>query len=211
MKLWNARVLLSWLGELRYAYLAVVYVLFGVSIVYCFGASESSIRLVGGGLQILGIGTVVWGISVTRKQFGHQPVYVWFYHWLLRCPLVRRTVHIRVNGVMPGLLMSSRLTQVFTPNPNASIEERLSAIEQGMDKVQKRIGVAETQIDQEIRDTHGKIAVEARARESGDRQMMSALESASTGGVHVSAVGALWLFAGVVLSTASPELSSWFR
>lgn len=202
---------MSWLGELRYAYLAVVYVLLGLSIIYSLGASERSIRLVGGGLQILGIGTVVWGISLTREQFGHQPIYAWFYSWLRRFPLIRRTAYIRAEGIMPSISMSGRLTAVFTPNSNATVEERLLAIEQGMDTVQKRIGAAEAQIDQEIRETHSKIAVEARARESADRQTMSALESASTGGIHVSAIGALWLFAGVILSTASPELSAWLR
>lgn len=211
MGLWKIKALMSWLGELRYAYLAVVYVLLGLSIIYSLGASEWSIRFVGGGLQILGIGTVVWGISLTRKQFGHQPVYVWIYSWLRRFPLIRRTAYIRAEGVMPSISMSGRLTAVFSPNSNASVEERLLAIEQGMGTVQKRIEAAEAQIDREIRETHSKIAVEARARESADRQTMSALESTSTGGVHVSAIGALWLFAGVALSTASPELSSWLR
>ena len=211
MSRWNVRALLSWFGELRYAYLAVVYVLLGVSIIYYFGATERSIRLVGGGLQLLGIGTVAWGISITRKQFGHQPVHVWFYSWLRRCPLIRRSVHIEVGGFMPGISMSGRVMTVFVANPSASVEERLLAIERGMDIAQKRIGGVEAQIDQEIRNTQSKIAVEVRARESGDRQTMSAVESASTGGVHVSAIGALWLFVGVILSTASPELSSWFR
>jgi len=211
VNLWRFRALFSWLGELRYAYLAVLYVLLGASIVYCFGASERSIRFVGGGLQVLGIGTVAWGISLTRKQFGHQPIYVWFYSWLRRCPLIRRTAHLNGSGITMGISVSGRLTEVFTPSPDASVEERLSAVERGMGTVQKRIGHAEAQIDQEIRDTHNKIAVEARAREGGDRETMSALESASTGGVHVSAIGALWLFVGVILSTASSELSSWFR
>ncbi len=211
MSLWKTKALLSWLGELRYAYLAVVYLLLGIAIIYCFGACERSIRFVGGGLQVLGVGTVVWGISVTRKQFGHQPIYAWFYSWLRRCPLIRRTVHIRVDGLRSGISMSGRLTAVFTPNPNASIQERLDAIENGMGTIQTRIGHVEAQIDRETRDTHSKIAVEVSARENGDRQTMSALESASTGGVHISAIGAIWLFAGVILSTASPELSLWLR
>jgi len=211
VSLWKIKALLSWLGELRYVYLATLYLLLGITIIHCFGASERSIRLVGGGLQVLGVGTVVWGISVTRKQFGHQPAYAWFYSWLRRCRLIQRTVHIRVDGIMSGISMSGRLTAVFTPNPNASIKERLDAIENGMDTIQTRIGHAEAQIDRETRETHGKIAVEVRARESGDRETMSALERASTGGVHISAIGAIWLFAGVILSTASPELSLWLR
>jgi hypothetical protein len=202
---------MSWLGELRYAYLAVAYVLLGLSIIYSFGASERSIRFVGGGLQLLGIGTVVWGISVTRKQFGRQPIHMWLYSWLRRFPLIPRTGYVRANGIMPSISARGRITAVFTPNSNASVEERLLAIEQGIDTVQNRIGAAEAQIDHEIREAQSKIAVEAKVREGADRQTMSALESASTGGVHVSAIGALWLFVGVLLSTASPELSSWLR
>jgi hypothetical protein len=75
--------------------------------------------------------------------------------------------------------------------------------------LQKRIDSAESQIDNESSVAHGKVLVETRAREAADKEIMSALEASSTGGVSISAIGALWLFVGVILSTASQELARW--
>ena len=204
--------LCSWLGELRYVYLAFVCVLLGAAIIYVSGETERSIRLVGGGLQVMGLGTVVWGISKTRKQFGHPSVLTLAASWLRRYPLVRRTAYLRADGISVGAaLVSGRLSTVFVAKPHTTLEDRLDAIEKGIITVQERVAAAESQIDRDVGATHGKIAAEARARESADQGTMKAIEAASTGGIYISAIGTVWLFAGVVLSTASLELSLWLK
>jgi hypothetical protein len=200
----------SWLGELRLLYLAGLYVLLGLSLIWGFEASEKSIRLVGLALQVLGIGTVIWGISATRKQFGHPPVISLVLSWLRRCPLIRRPAYLQPEGISVGAsALGGRLVTAFTPNPSAPLEERLEHIEKGLETLQKRIEGAESQIDRESSIAYGKVLVETRAREAADKEIMSALESSSTGGIHISAIGALWLFVGVILSTASHELAAW--
>lgn len=202
--------LLSWLGEWRLLYLAILYVLFGFSLIWLFDSSEKSIRLVGLALQIFGTSTVIWGISTTRKQFGHPPVTSLLTSWFHRCPLIRRTTYLRPDGISMGISFGgARLTTVFTPNPNAPLDERLKHIEQGLETLQSRINNAESQIDSESSVANGKIAAETQARETADKEILSALETFSTGGVSISAIGALWLFVGVILSTASPELAIW--
>lgn len=202
--------LFSWLGEWRLLYLAALYVLLGFTLIWCVDASERTIRLVGLALQIIGIGTVIWGISTTRKQFRHPPIFSLLASWLRRFPLIRRPAYLQPDGISVGVsLVGARLTTVFTPNPNAPLEERLKHIEQGLETLQKRIDSAESQIDNESSVAHGKVLVETRAREAADKEIMSALEASSTGGVSISAIGALWLFVGVILSTASQELARW--
>lgn len=202
--------LFSWFGELRLLYLAGLYVLLGLSLIWCFEASEKNIRLVGLALQVLGIGTVIWGISATRRQFGHPPVIRLVLSWFRRFPLIRRPAYLQPEGISSGAsVVGGRLVTVFTPNPSAPLEERLVHIEQGLATLQKRIEGAESQIDRESSIAHGKVLVESRTREAADKEIMSALESSSTGGIHISAIGALWLFVGVILSTASHELAAW--
>lgn len=202
--------LCSWLYELRYVYLALVYVMLGISIIYASGITERSIRLVGGWLQIMGLGTVIWGISTTRKQFGHPSALTLAVSWLRRYPLVRSTACLKSDGISVGAsLLGGRLTTVFTLKPHTTLEDRLISIEQGIITVQERVAAAELQMDQYVANTRGKIAAEARVRESGDRDTMKAIEAASTGGIYISAIGTAWLFVGVIFSTASPELSSW--
>lgn len=182
--------------------------LLGFSLIWCIDASERSIRLVGLALQLLGTGTVIWGISITRKQFGHPPVASLLTSWLRRCPLTRRPTYLQPDGISVGISsVGVRLTKIFTPNPSAPLEERLKHIERGLETLQKRIAGAESQIDNESSVTHGKVLGETRAREAANKEIMSALEASSTGGVSISAIGALWLFVGIILSTTSQELA----
>jgi hypothetical protein len=37
------------------------------------------------------------------------------------------------------------------------------------------------------------------------------LEATGTGGIHISAIGASWLFVGVILSTAAVEIVQWLN
>ena len=70
-KLWVwLRALWNWLSELKHFWLAVAVTGIALLISLRPGTAECTIRLSGLALQILGIGTVAWGISETRALFG---------------------------------------------------------------------------------------------------------------------------------------------
>ncbi len=48
---------------------------------------------------------------------------------------------------------------------------------------------------------------EEQIRQAEDTVIRKRLEATGTGGVHISAIGASWLFVGVVLSTAGVEIA----
>jgi hypothetical protein len=66
-------------------------------------------------------------------------------------------------------------------------------------------------MDAELRKGAEALEGEANARSAEDKVIREKLEATGTGGVHISAIGALWLFVGVTLSTASVELASIFK
>jgi hypothetical protein len=207
--MWRVRALLSWLREPHHVYFAVVYIMLVIAVVYACGFTERAFRLAGGALQVMGLGTVIWGIAVTRNQFGHTPVIRLAASWLRRFPLIRRSACIQPDGItVRASITGMRLTSVFTPKPDVPLEERLVMIEKGILTVQQRVADAESQMDRERGAADGKIAAEAHARERGDEDLLKQLEAASTGGVYISIIGTLWLFVGLVLSTASPELAA---
>lgn len=205
---WQIKRLLAWLAEPKALYFALIPVLLGFGVIYCFNASEPSIRISGLILQALGIGTVIWGISETRSQFGHPSSISIFLAWLNRFPLKRQIGYFQPDGItMSSSIVGARGTSIFIPTPDAPLDERLKTIENGLETLQDRIEGAESQIDQHQSTTNGKILAEAHTRESEDGKIMASIESSSTGGLYISAIGALWLFVGVVLSTAAPEIS----
>ena len=52
---------------------------------------------------------------------------------------------------------------------------------------------------------------EEQARISSDSEIMTKLETTETGGLTISAIGAVWLFVGVILSSSSVELAHFLQ
>ena len=80
-----------------------------------------------------------------------------------------------------------------------------------MEHVNDRISGLQAEMDQKADEHRCALAEEreVRSREAGE--LRERLEATEIGGLHVSAVGAVWLTLGVALSTAAPELARWLR
>ena len=52
---------------------------------------------------------------------------------------------------------------------------------------------------------------ERQFREEGDEHLHKRLEAAEPGGLHISLIGVIWIFLGLILSTVSPEIAQWMR
>lgn len=66
-------------------------------------------------------------------------------------------------------------------------------------------------MDEEFRKTAEALKNEEQTRQAEDNANRAKLEATGTGGVHISAIGASWLFVGVVLSTAGVEIAELLR
>jgi hypothetical protein len=199
--------LFHWLAEAWHTWLAM-----GVMFVACVVAlrphtPEPVIRLTGLVLQILGIATVIWGISETRALFGHPSLVSKVKSWLGRFPLLRKrvsigavTAHIAVGG-------TGRAHVTNSPGLNATIESRLESLEKNVVLIHERISNTEREMDGQFRKMLGSIKGEEQSRQSADNAIRETLEATATGGVHISAIGAAWVLVGVVFSTAAVEIA----
>lgn len=77
--------------------------------------------------------------------------------------------------------------------------------------IHDRITGTEEEMDEEFRKAAEALKSEETARQAEDRALYERLEATGTGGVHISAIGASWLFVGVVLSTAAPEILAFLK
>ena len=78
----------AWLAEAWHVWLAVVVIGFALVVSLRPNTPEPVIRLTGLVLQLLGIATVIWGISETRALFGHPSLRSKAKAWLGRFPLL---------------------------------------------------------------------------------------------------------------------------
>lgn len=211
------KALWNWLAEPKYAWVALAIVFLALGICYsliCFGpyTSEPVIRHTGLVLQVFGIGTVAWGISDTRALFGHPSFVSKAMDWLSRFPLRRSASIVGLAGLSCGtVICSARGFASYNAGENPTIESRIDALEKNVDAINNRISETQNQIDQEVSKMTVALKQEELSRKEEYLSIREKLEATGTGGVHISAIGALWLFVGVILSTASPEIATLFK
>jgi len=197
-----------WLAEARYTWLSVGVILIALVVSLRPNTPEPVIRLTGLFLQVLGIATVIWGISETRAFFGHPSLAAKIKSWLTRFPLRRRNTVISAGTASLALLTSkARAHSTHNPGPNSTIETRIESLERNIVLIHERVSSAEKEMDEEFKKVSDILKSEERARLSEDNEIHKRLEATGTGGVHISAIGAAWLFVGVTLSTAAVEIS----
>ncbi len=173
------------------------------------GASEPVIRITGLVLQLLGVATIIWGISETRALFGHASLTTKTKAWFQRFPLRGRNVVVGVVGMVVAAATGKvRAFVTHGAGPNPAPNARLDALEKNIAFIHDRITATEKEMDEGLHKVGEEIKGEVHTRHAEDEELHKKLEATGTGGVHISAIGATWLFVGVALSTAAPELAA---
>ncbi len=206
------RLLPGWLAEARYLWIAVAVIGIAVCFLLREGATEPITRLTGLVLQVLGIGTVIWGIRDTRTFFRHPSYLSLLSGWLSRFPLLKQKAIVGLSGVaLVSIAGKGRAHVVDGAGENATVEARLSALEKNIGYMHERISEAQKEYDRGVQEVAVALKTEKDLRQSEDTKIRAKLEVVGTGGLNISAVGASWLFVGVVLSTASPEITQMLK
>jgi hypothetical protein len=172
------------------------------------GATEPQIRLVGLLLQLFGIGTVAWGIYETRKLFSQAKLVDQLRGWLRRFPVYGgRVVSANLSITVPGASLEGRGYVSEVVGTGVPLEARVQSLENNMRLTNTRIDQTQNEMDRRFRSQADLLKLEEQARAQHDEVLGTTLRASGTGGLYISAMGALWLFVGVTLSTAAPEIA----
>lgn len=209
MNIARVKSLFPWLAEARYVWLALAVSIAALVIALRPGTSEPVIRLTGLALQILGIGTVAWGISETRSLYGRKPLFAVARGWVERFPLKSRNIVVGAVGIASAAALGrARGYGTHGTPPNPTVNDRLDVLEKNIEALHDRIGATQKELDDELSKLKSSVSDEAQQREQEDQKNRNLSEMTATGGVHISAIGAVWLFVGVILSTAGVEIAA---
>lgn len=169
-------------------------------------------RLAGLVLQVLGIGTVAVGIRDTRSVFGHPSLCRRLMEWFGRFPVYGgREVVIGMGATSLGMAGLRARVLISAPPGTASLESRVEALEKNLNFLRDEIDALHHEAEKNTRRLTEGISEEKQERVAEDQKLGKRLESATAGGLHISAMGVTWLFAGVTLSTASLEIAGWLK
>jgi hypothetical protein len=201
-----------WLVEPRLFWMALVSLLLAFLVSFCSGATEVQIRVIGLILQWLGIGTVAIGIHETRKLFGRPGIVKLLLEWMSHFPRWHR--HIVLKAGSGSLGLSGGHVQAHgwsTVDPSASIEARFEALTKNVERLNERLIQAQKEIDSVLSKQSEALRQEQQIRAKDDENLHKRLEAAETGGLHISFIGMLWIFFGLLLSTMSAEIAHWVK
>ena len=152
------------------------------------------------------------GIEQTRRLFDHPTLLKVAAEWLKQFPQYRQSVVIGVGaGAIASATAKARGYVTSNPPPNATIDQRVASLESNVGHLNKRIDDVYTEFDSSIREQTAALDKERQDRMVEDSRIASKLETSGTGGLHISAVGALWLVVGVIFGTGSSEIARWLQ
>ena len=198
-----------WIAEGKYLWLVFAPFLLALLAILLLGPTERVFRITGLVLQLFGISTIIRGISETRKLFGHSLLASKIKAWFQRFPLRRRDIVLAGAGIqLAAATGKGRASVTHNAGPNATLDARVEALEKNMASIRNEIAAVEAELDEGFQKVKDEIRSEVQGREADDKKLGDKIEATATGGIYISAIGASWLFVGVILSTAAPELAA---
>jgi hypothetical protein len=202
---------LRWLlYEPRHVWLCVAICLSATLVVVSRGGcAEPVVRIVGLVLQVLGIVSVVWGIVETRGFFGMDSPLRVVMSWVARFPCRRRVLSGSIGAALTSTsATSARGYSSYPIDPSVPIEARLATLERNLPLVQDRITNLQGEFDRTVQSLKSQLHFEQKVRAALSEELRGHIKTFGTGGLHISAIGAAWVFLGTVFSTASVEIAA---
>jgi len=181
---------------------------------YVYGITEPAIRGCSLVFQLLGIGTVIWGINETKKSFGHPPIidinkYINKAKTLLGIRR-NREQHICYLDCSYDLRCygphETYEPLAYEPGANHTIDTLAEALKENVNSIHERISQTQKGIDKDFHETNGNLKREEQSRQTEDISILKKLEMTSTGGFDISLFGAVFLILGAFFGTASHEI-----
>ncbi len=175
---------------------------------FIIGVTEPRIRYLGLFLQIVGLVIVAQGLLNIWSKFDRPGLWATIKEGWARGPWHVRTRYVELAGTSNS--MSSGAGYITTGvRPDASPEERLAALEENVNQLHKDFANLAGRFDTEGAKLHEVIKQEQDQRESTDEDIKSTLEDLAVGGLHLEAVGLVYLIFGLILATIPGEIASW--
>jgi len=206
-----------WLMQAQRVWVPIVAALGIVLVTSLFPTSaENRVRYCGLVLQVLGIGTVVFGITSKRRLFGRPSLLEHVRNWLSKRPRwgVARQFVLVAEPASLSLSGSARLSVWRGVGPEASLEDRMAAAEANLTTLRTELGDLADQVRAEAGQRVEAVNAERQAREAAVRDLRVHLEGLGAEGLHMEMTGVFWLVMGVVLATMPGEIAcaaTWLR
>ena len=199
------KLLPAWLSEAKPFWIAILGL--GLALVpsCVLLQTEMALRLTGTALQVAGILAVVFDIWRTRTFFGYKPIHKLIVEWIKRFPLFGKNIE-KGTGIAHGAAIVSARGYVVQGALGNAVDQRLEAIAKNITLIHERIDKFQEEYDISIRDIKGEIKDGNNLTERINQVLQKKIEDVGAGGLKITAVGASWIFVGLILAGGSVEI-----
>ena len=201
------KLLPAWLSEAKPFWIAILGLVLALVPSCVLLQTEMALRLAGTALQVAGILAVVFEIWKTRRFFGYKPIHKLIVEWIKRFPLFGKNIIIMAGtGIAHGSAIVSGRGCVVQGALGDTVDQRLEAIVKNITLIHERIDKFQEEYDISIRDIKGKMKDGNNLTERINQELQKKIEDVGAGGLKITAVGASWIFVGLILAGGSVEI-----
>jgi hypothetical protein len=169
---------------------------------YCLA---DRVRIAGYLLTLAGIALVAIGIGDTRKLFGRPSTMSGIKRWWrsglsLIFPGPDQVAR-PAAAARGGSTVGGSLTTASVRGPRSSLAQRVAVLEEDHRLLRERLDKAKQEVLAEVESVQESVDDERRARTEADQKISHQLTEFSVGGLHLEAVGVVWLIIGETCSS----------
>jgi len=160
-------------------------------------------------LELLGVATVIAGLKDKSRLFNKPTIRQYIRASLSdfpKWPGADLNITLQGISISASAGMVGRLS-VWSKPTDDSIEKRVAALERNIESLKADQAEAVQSLrtaDDTIRGALKKEVAESRAAE---QDLRTKVEGLGADGIHIEAIGVIWIVFGTILSTASSELA----
>lgn len=169
----------------------------------------STLRYTGTTLQLLGIGTVAYGLHKMRHLFRRPSLGAGIVDWLRQVTAAfTRPRSITLKAEAGSYVTAGGDLHVeHGVAPDASLERRVSMLEEKVRHLRDDLDAKLHEVRQELANVKGALTRESQTRQEETLRTARMIEEVAVGGLHLERIGLVWLFLGVVIAGAADEIA----
>lgn len=168
---------------------------------------ESTIRITGMFLQLGGFVTVLYGLDGRWRSLKHLGFFGVLGDKFSRFPRRSTTIHVKGAGIGVSAIAGMTARGRLGVRENATIEQRVNVLEKNFDSLDREVDKLTQSTEQRHKEIESKLRDEISEREQGDQKLSESITQTLVQGVSVELLGVWFFMVGIVMATASPELT----
>jgi hypothetical protein len=201
-KAWKAWAHDGWIGWVAFLLLMVGFVWLAAT-----APTQNAVRLIGFVYEIVGIAVVFIEIAKASGKNQVTPLHRRMTSYLRRLPLLpQKTNTVIAAGTATLSLTGGRARLSVGLSPTATPDQRIAFLERQVKALDDRIDAMDLRLEAEEKARADAMVTERSARVSAVADLNKRIRDVEVGGLDLSLFGVFFLFVGVILTTATPEI-----